>query len=184
MKKIFILSMLMSLALIFSCGRQNSAAEQQLAQRKVELDTRENALAERESSLDARETALNEREKALAERGKAVANSRIIQSQRQAPDATQAGGERQRRIQQLPPELQALIPERSRLEPDKTEKDFKTQRAVQRQLGPEDLARQWQHNLDKAKMSGKAVFPAAEPASPTPSPAVEATSPSPSPTPE
>ena len=43
-------------------------------------------------------------------------------------------------------------------------------RPAQRQLGPEDLQRQWQ---DKMKMSGKAVFPAAQVASPTPSPAPE-----------
>src|SRR6266568_2330569 len=120
----------------------------------------EQQLAQRKTELDTREAALDEREKALVER--------------------------ERRIQQLPPEFRALI---SRTPPDtsqeKAEKDRMMQeRRAQTQLGPEDLQRQWQRNLDKAKMSGNAVFPAAEATSPTPSPAVEATSPSPSPTPE
>jgi hypothetical protein len=180
MKKILVLSILGSFVMICSCQKQESAAEQQLAQRKVELDAREEALAERKSALD-------EREKALAEREKAIANIRTIPTsvQGQTPDPAQAKAERDRRIQQLPPEFQALIPSRAQLQADKAEKDReKQERSAQRQLGPEDLQRQWQRNLDKAKMSGKAVFPATEAGSPTPSPAVEATSPSPSPTPQ
>jgi len=181
MKKIFILSMLTSFVMICSCQKQGSAAEQQLAQRKTELDTRE-------AALDEREKALVERERAFAQREKAAANVRTIPPgvQGQTRDAAQIQAERDRRIQQLPPEFRALI---SRTPPDtsqeKAEKDRMMQeRRAQTQLGPEDLQRQWQRNLDKAKMSGKAVFPAAEATSPTPSPAVEATSPSPSPTPE
>ena len=181
MKKIFIVSMLTSFAMICSCQKQNSAVEQQLAQRKTELDTRE-------AALDEREKALVERERALAQREKPIANIRTIPPgvQGQTPDAAQIQAERDRRIQQLPPEFRALI---SRTPPDtsqeRAEKDRMTrERLAQRQLGPEDLQRQWQRNLDKAKMSGKAVFPAAEATSPTPSPAVEATSPSPSPTPQ
>jgi hypothetical protein len=180
MKKMFVLSMFIALAMICSCQKQDSAAEQQLAQRKVELDAREEALAKRKSALD-------EREKALAEREKAMTNIHTIPPgvQGQTPDAAQIQAERDRRIQQLPPEFRALIPDRSKLDAAKGEKDRKKQEGLaQRQLGPEDLQRQWQRNLDKAKMSGKAVFPAAEATSPTPSPAVEATSPSPSPTPE
>jgi hypothetical protein len=63
MKKLFILSMLAPLAIICSCQKQDSTAEQQLAQRKTELDVRESALAERE--------------KAVAEREKAVASARM-----------------------------------------------------------------------------------------------------------
>ena len=44
MKKIVILSMLISFGMICSCQKQDSAAEQQLAQRKAELDAREQAL--------------------------------------------------------------------------------------------------------------------------------------------
>ena len=180
MKKNFILSMVISLAMICSCQKQDSTAEQQLAQRKVELDAREEALAERESALDARETA-------LAQREKAIANIRTIPpgAPSQTPDAARIQAERDRRIQQLPPEFRALIPDRSQVDAARAEKDRpKQERLSQGQRGQEDLQRQWQSKLDKAKMSGKAVFPAAEAGSPTPSPAVEATSPSPSPTPE
>jgi hypothetical protein len=41
MKKIFLLSMLISLAMICSCQKKDSTTEQQLAQRKTELDARE-----------------------------------------------------------------------------------------------------------------------------------------------
>ena len=47
--------MLIPLAMICSCQKQDSAAEQQLAQRKAELDTREKALDEREKALAERE---------------------------------------------------------------------------------------------------------------------------------
>ena len=166
-----------------SCQRKDSAAEQQLAQRKTELDAREEALTERKSALDEREKALVEREKALAEKGKATVKARTIPASvpGQTSDPAQLQAERDRRIQQLPPEFRALIPDRSQV----TAGDpAKRERPAPRQFGPEDLQRQWQRNLDKAKMSGKAVSPAAEAGSPTPSPAVEATSPSPSLTPE
>jgi uncharacterized protein (DUF3084 family) len=73
MKKIFVLSMLVSFVMICACQKQDSAAEQQLAQRKVELDAREEALAERKGGLDERKSALDEREKSLNEREKALA---------------------------------------------------------------------------------------------------------------
>ena len=166
--------------MICSCQKQNSAAEQQLAQRKTELDARETA-------LDEREKALVERENALAGKEKAMTNPRTIPSdiQGQTPEPSQGNAERDSRLQQLPPEFRALIPDRSKMDAARAEKDRMIQeRRAPRQLGPEDLQRQWQRNLDKAKMSGKAVFPAAEATSPTPSPAVEGTSPSPSPTPQ
>ena len=162
MKKMFVMSMFISFAMICSCQKQDSTAEAQLAQRKTELDVREEALIQREKAVE-------EKEKEIAEREKVLANSRIIQSQRQAPDAAQAEAERQRRIQQLPPELKALIPDRSRLEAAKAEKDAARQdRAVQMQRSPEDSR--------KRKMFGVAT-PAAQ------APEAEATSPSPSPTP-
>ena len=72
MKKMFVLSMLISFAMICSCQKQDSTAEQQLAQRKTDLDAREEALAERKSALDEREKALDEREKALAEKDRRI----------------------------------------------------------------------------------------------------------------
>ena len=98
MKRIFVLSAFICFAMVCACQKQDSAAEAQLAQRKAELD--------------AREKALDEREKALAEREKAVANSRIIQSRQQARNPAEVEAEREKRLQQLPPELRALIPNR------------------------------------------------------------------------
>src|SRR4029453_8075007 len=120
MKKMLVLSMFIALAMICSCQKQDSAAEAQLAQRKAELDSREEAVVQREKAVEEREQAVEEREKALA-------SGRIIQPQRQTPDAAQAEAERQKRIQQLPPELRALIPDRSRVEAGRAEKDRMTQ---------------------------------------------------------
>lgn len=102
MKGMFVLWVLISFAMICACQKQDSAAQAQLAERKAELDTRENAL--------------DEREKALAEKEKMIARFRAIpsdlQTRKPAVDPEQAKAERERRIQQLPPELQALIRDR------------------------------------------------------------------------
>jgi hypothetical protein len=75
----------------------------QLAQRKVELDAREEALVERKSALDEREKALDEREKSLAEKQKGTMNARPNPTnvQGQTPDPAQVQAERDRIIQQL-----------------------------------------------------------------------------------
>jgi|SRR5437667_4724541 len=111
MKKMFVLWMLTAFAMICSCQRQDSTAEQQLAQRKTELD--------------ARETALDEREKAVAEREKAMANSRTIPA-----DAAQANSERDRRIQQLPADARALVPDSAQINAARAEKERLKQRAT------------------------------------------------------
>jgi hypothetical protein len=186
MKEIFILSMVIAFAVICSCQKQDAVAEQQLAQRKVELDAREDALVEREKVAEEREKALDEREKALTENEKSRANVRTIspnaQSQDVIRDAAEAKAERDRRIQQLPAEIRALIPDPSQLNATKAEKDRRTQeRLSQRQGGPEKLQSEIQRKLE---MSGAAVSPAVEAASAAPSPAVEAASATPSPTPQ
>jgi hypothetical protein len=166
MKKVFALSMLISFAMICSCQKQDSTAEQQLAQRKAELD--------------AREKALDERDKALAEREKVRARAPTIpsdvQSRAQVRDAAQVKAERERRLQQLPPDLQGLIADPSQ---GRDENDTRMQeRLAQRQRRMEQL--------ERGRMA-HAVKPFGEEAtSPTPSPATEASlpSPSPSPTPE
>jgi hypothetical protein len=180
MKKMFLLSTLASFAMICSCQRQDSAAEAQLAQRKSELDARDTALGEREKTLDARE-------RALAEREKATANTSTIrpelQSPRQIPNAAEAKTERDRRIQQLPPEIRALVldPSRVKAESSRDKRDSsdpaeaqaardKSSLYNQRQLSPEDLQREWQRKLDQAKTSGAEMSPTAEDASLTPSP--------------
>src|SRR5712672_2970755 len=96
MRRIFVLSTFICFATFCACQKQDSAAEAQLAQRKAELDTREKAL--------------DEKEKALLEREKAAANSRIIQSRRQARNPAEVEADREKRLQQLPPELRALVP--------------------------------------------------------------------------
>src|SRR4029077_18506600 len=86
MKKTLVLALRIPFALVCSCQKQDSTAEQQLAQRKTELD--------------AREKALDEREKALAERAKLVVKPRVAPVPRIAP------AEPQRTV---PPELKGLM---------------------------------------------------------------------------
>ena len=174
MKKLFIVPMLIGLAMICSCQKQGSTTEQQLAQRKVELDAREEALAERKSALD-------EREKALAQRESATADARTMTTgvQGHTPDPAQVKTETDTRIQQLPPEVRALVPDRSQIQAQQAKKNREKQdRSAQSQLGPEDLQRQWQLQQDKAKMSAGEFSAKAESA------ATDATSRSPSPTPQ
>jgi hypothetical protein len=167
MKKIFLLSMLVSFAMICSCQKQDSAAEQQLPQPKTEVDARETALIERLNALDEKVNALDKKVKALFEKEQTTLNAGTTATgvQGQTPDPAQVTAERDRAIQ----EFRALIPNPSRV---RAGDPAKQQRPAPRQLGPEDLQRQWQQNLDKAKMSGEA-------GSPTTSPAVEAASPTP-----
>ena len=101
MKRMVLLSTFICFATFCACQKQDSAAETQLAQRKAELDTREKAL--------------DEREKALVEKEKALANSRIIQSRQQARNPAEVEAEREKRLQQLPPEVRALIPNREQM---------------------------------------------------------------------
>jgi hypothetical protein len=155
MKKLFTLTMLISLAMICSCQKRDLAAEQQLAQRKAELD--------------AREKALDEREKALAERERATTNIRPLPAMvpRRTPDAAQVKAERDRRIQQLPPDAQRLLPDPAQVQ---------ALRDKRRQQMLEKLQRM---------NAGAPRPPAATFTNPSAaSPAVEATSPSPSPTPQ
>ena len=168
MRGILCVSMLLYVAISCSCQKQDATAEAELAQRKTELDAREERLAQRENVVDAREKAVAERERAVAGREKAVAKNLVVQPQRQAPDAAQAEAERQRRIQQLPPELRALIPDRSRMDP-KAEKDRAAQQRAVKQPGLEEIQRK--------KMYGTIVSPDAQPSEP------DTTSPSASPTP-
>ena len=165
MKKIFVLSALTSLAMICSCQKKDSAAEEQLTQPKTEMGGREEKLAERLNSLEEKVNRLDQSVKELAEKEKATINARTSPTDvpSRPSDPAQIQAENERMIQQF----SAMISHASQMtawDPEKQE------RPGQLQLGPEDLQRQWQ---DKTKMSGKAVFPAAEAASPTPSPTPE-----------
>jgi hypothetical protein len=174
MKKMFLVSMLVSCAMICSCQKQDSAAEQQLPQRKTEPDARETALIERLNALDEKVNALDKKVTALFEKEQVTLNAGPTATgvqgqtsgvQNQTPDPAEVIAERDRAIQQF----RALIPKPSR---GTAGDPAKQTRPTRQQLGPEDLQRQWQQNLDKAKMSG-------EGGSPTPSSAVEAASPTP-----
>ena len=153
MKRIFVLSMLVPFMMICSCQKKGSATQQQFAQRKVELDAREEALAERLNSLEEKVNRLDQRVNQLAENETATMKARTSRAdvRGQTSDLAQIEAEKERMIQQFSTMIHNSSP-------------------AQRQLGPEDLQRQWQ---DKTKMSGKAVFPAAEAASPSPSPTPE-----------
>ena len=193
MKKIFILPLVISFAMICSCQKQDVVAEQQLAQRKVELDAREEALEERLNAFDAKLNALDAKVKALAENEKSRANVQTIppdaQSQDVIRDPAEAEAERDRLMQQF----RALIPDHSQMNAAKVEKDRMTRERLQRQGAQQQSQSQKQYKfqqIQKAWMPGAAVSPAAattssalDPTSPTASPAAEAALPTPSPTP-
>src|SRR5947208_2746011 len=201
MKKIFVLSILISFAMVSSCQKQSSTAEQQLAQRKAELD--------------AREKALDEREKALAEKEKATASARTIlpnlQSPGQVRDPAQVKAEgdaetsaKVKKIQQLPAEVQALMPDpaqvqaqRDRIIQGRRQRGLEeprmkidaAKRGNIRAMSPEQLERIRVETAKKNAMSAGAAPPAAaspEAAAPpaAASPEAEVTAPSPSPTPQ
>jgi hypothetical protein len=125
MKRIFILSTFICFAMICACQKQESVTEAQLAQRKTELDTREKAL--------------DEREKALNEREKAVANGRVMQPGQQARNPADVEAEKEKRLQQLPPELRALIPNREQMNAARLRKQRET--AVQSQTSDPEQAK-------------------------------------------
>ena len=111
MKKIFVLSMLISFAMICSCQKQDTAAEQQLAQRKTELDAREKALAERERAIVSARTI----PPALQSGGQVRAPAQAKADPAQAnADPAQARAETERRLQQLHPDVKMLMPARTK----------------------------------------------------------------------
>jgi hypothetical protein len=116
MKGMCVLWTFICFGMICACQKHDSAAEAQLAQRKAELDAREKA-------LDERENALAEKEKVIA---RFRANPSDLQSPRPAVDPEQAKVEGERKILQLPPELQALIRDRSLLDTRTAEKSTPT----------------------------------------------------------
>ena len=103
LKKIFILLVLISCGMICSCQKQDSAAEQQVTQRKAELDAREQAFAERVNGLEERVNELDKSVSALAERESRNAEATApAQSQAVIPDPAQANAEIDSGIQQPP----------------------------------------------------------------------------------
>jgi len=156
--------MLVSCAMICSCQRQNSSAEEQLAQRKAELDSKEKALDEREKALAEREN--------LRARVPSIPSD--LHSRAQVRDPAELRAERERKLQQLPPELKGLIADPSQGR-DQTDPRMQ-ERIAQRQRRTEELQRARMAHAVKPFEVGAT--------SPTASPATEAASPSPSPTPD
>ena len=147
MKKTFLLSLLIPFALVCSCQKQDSTAEQQLAQRKTELDEREKAL--------------DEREKALAEREKLVAKPRVAPV---APVPRIPRAEPQRTV---PSELKGLMPDPSQL---RTEREQRIQeRLVERQRKMEEVQRTRVRAVPRNQATAPSTEQAASPSSsPTP----------------
>jgi hypothetical protein len=158
MKRIFVLSTFFCLATICACQKQDSTAEAQLAQQKAELDTREKA-------LDEREKALNEREKAIT-RFRAIPSD--LQSRTPAVDPEQVRAAREKRIQQLPPELRALIPDRSSLDARTVEKDRATQDRTERLRRIEEERRQKMSAITSPNADSPDMQPGSASPSPTP----------------
>jgi hypothetical protein len=140
MKKVFVLSLLIPFTLFCSCQKQDSTAEQQLAQRKAELD--------------AREKALDEREKALAEREKSVATARAVP--RIFPVSPQRS---------VPPELKGLMADPSQAGTDREQRIQERLAARQRMM--EELQKM---RAARGLPQTQATAPTTEAASPSPSP--------------
>ena len=160
MKRMFILPLLISFGVICACEKQDSGAEVQLVQRKAELDARQKALNDREKTL-------GEWERSAITKSRA--NSPRFSVAKTGCRSQQMKAERERRMQQLPPELQALIRDRSLLDP-RTEKAPATQ----------DRTAELQRRLEEARKKKMNAI-----ASPNPETSdTQTTSPAPSPTPE
>jgi chromosome segregation ATPase len=158
MKRIFVLSTFICFAAICACQKQDSAAEAQLAQLKAELDTREKA-------LDEREKALEEREKAIT-RFRAIPSD--LQSRRPAVDPEQVRAAREKRIQQLPPELRALIPDRSSLDARTAEKDRATEDRTERLRRIEEERKKKMSAITSPNADSSDTQPGSASPSPTP----------------
>jgi hypothetical protein len=147
MKKFFVLSLLIPFALVCSCQKRDVMAEQQLAQRKTDLD--------------AREKALDEREKALADREKLAAKPRAPTVPRTVPAQPQRS---------VPPELQGLIADPSR---DNREQRIQ-ERLAERQRKIEEIQKMRAARArPRPQASPQATAEVTEAASPSPSPTPE-----------
>jgi len=149
--------MLTVVAVVCSCQKNDSVTEQQLAQRKVELDTREEELAERKNTLDEREKVLDEREKSSDKEEKTTMNVQTnpTEVQSQISDPAQAQAEKDTAMQQPSP----MIPDSSQLDIEKVEKEREIQRAQklpglgQQQLGADELEKLQQRKLEATGIS-------------------------------
>ncbi len=172
MKKLFVLSILVPLAMVCSCQKQDAAAEQQLTQRKADLD--------------AREKALDDRAKALGEREKAIARASTLRNlQSRAPTSDTSSN----------PQPSASIPaglypsDSSQLKASRERKMDEIRALRQRRLEAiqkmRTLGARANPGTTKPVDSGaSAGTSGSADTSPSATPGEEATSPSPSPTPQ
>ena len=147
MKKFFVLSLLISFALACSCQKRDVNAEQQLVQRKADLDVREKAL--------------DDREKALADREKLAAKPSVPTVPRTVPAQPQRS---------IPPELQGLIADPSQARGDSDREQRIQERLAERQRKIEEIQKM---RAARARARPQPTTPATEAASPSPSPTPE-----------
>jgi hypothetical protein len=169
MKKLFALSILIPLAMVCSCQKQDAVAEQQFAQRKIELDTREKAL--------------DEREKALSEREKAMARAALVPADAQLRALKRDGSSNGRTSATVPPGL--APPDNSQLKASR-EKRIDELRAL-RQSRLEAIQKRRSMRAQPNSGAGAPVDTSASGNTSGPadtSTSAEATSPSPSSTPQ
>jgi hypothetical protein len=145
MKKRFVLSLLIPFALVCSCQKQDTTAEQQLAQRKAEVE--------------AREKALDEREKDLTDREKLAAKPRVPAVPRVSPAEPQRS---------IPPELKGLIADPSHARTDREQR--MQERLAERQRKMDEIQKM---RAARSLQRPQATASATEAASPSPSPTPE-----------
>jgi hypothetical protein len=109
MKKLFVAPALIILMAVSSCQKQDSTAEQELAERKAQLDAREKGLDTREKTLDARDRVTTD---TRATTGlQAVPPDAQAELKRLIPDAAHVKAERQRRLQERMAQRQRKLEE-------------------------------------------------------------------------
>ena len=119
MEKTLAASLLMAFALVCSCEKQDSTAEQELAQRKTQLDAREKALDEREQALAKREKLLVKPRIAPRPRTAPAPRQRPVPADRQGrmADPSQLSTEREQRMQERLAERRRRMEEVQRIPP-------------------------------------------------------------------
>jgi TolA-binding protein len=109
MKQMFLVSMLIAFAIFSSCQKQSSTTDQDIAQRKTELDAREKALDAREKALDARDNALNRPARSTTNATRTIPPEAQAQLRSLIADPNQIRAERQRRLQERIAERQRKL---------------------------------------------------------------------------
>jgi uncharacterized protein YlxW (UPF0749 family) len=99
MKKMFVLSIVTSAAMICACQKKESTAQQQLTQSKTELGAREEELAERLNSVEEKVNWLDQTVKELAAKEKAAMN--IQTTPTETPNAAQEEAGKEKMMQRL-----------------------------------------------------------------------------------